>query len=221
MTSGRQVTKIDVRPEWWDNIFAPSSCLVIITTVDHESRVNAAAFGTCTRVCHDPVHISFACGAVKDTARNVLATKEFVVNIVPFEQEILDRMLVCGLPFKAGINELEKAGLTPLASKTVKPPRIQECRSHFECRVAWTQPWLHRVMICGKVEAVSVDADCMDEKGYLVWEKAKPAHYCGHRYGGMFVPVYNAPTAAHWHYDGKDEEFRDDEDWRHAYSSTR
>jgi len=22
--------KIDVEPEWWDNIFAPSSCLVLI-----------------------------------------------------------------------------------------------------------------------------------------------------------------------------------------------
>ena len=59
--------KTDVRPEWWDNIFAPSSCLVIITTVDPQGRVNAASFGTCTRVCHDPMYISFTCGADKDT----------------------------------------------------------------------------------------------------------------------------------------------------------
>ena len=47
------INKIDVRPEWWDNVFAPSSCLVLITTVDRDGAVNAAAFGTCTRVCHE------------------------------------------------------------------------------------------------------------------------------------------------------------------------
>ena len=30
--------KIDVKPEWWDNIFAPSSCLTLITTVDQAGR---------------------------------------------------------------------------------------------------------------------------------------------------------------------------------------
>jgi flavin reductase (DIM6/NTAB) family NADH-FMN oxidoreductase RutF len=61
-TAASTVTKIDVKPEWWDNIFAPSSCLVLITTVDAAGRVNAAAFGTCTRVCHEPMYIAFTCG---------------------------------------------------------------------------------------------------------------------------------------------------------------
>src|SRR5438552_7950270 len=60
--------KVDVRPEWWDNIFAPSSCLVLITTIDRQGSVNAAAFGTCTRVCHEPMYIAFTCSADKDTA---------------------------------------------------------------------------------------------------------------------------------------------------------
>ncbi len=111
MPSATAAKKIDVKPEWWDNVFAPSSCLVLITTVDRENRVNAAAFGTCTRVCHEPMYIAFTCSADRDTTRNVLATGEFVVNVVPFEQAMLDKVLVCGLPFKPGISELEKAGL--------------------------------------------------------------------------------------------------------------
>ena len=51
--------KIDVPPEHWDRLFAPSACLVMITTVDGEGRINAASFGTCVRVCHDPVYIAF------------------------------------------------------------------------------------------------------------------------------------------------------------------
>jgi flavin reductase (DIM6/NTAB) family NADH-FMN oxidoreductase RutF len=214
------VTKIDVRPEWWDNVFAPSSCLVLITTVDHDGVANAAAFGTCVRVCHDPVYISFTCGIGKDTTNNVEATGQFVVNIVPFEDEILDKVLVCGLPFKPGMDELVKAGLAALPARKLAPPRIAECRSHFECRVAWTRPWENRLMVCGKVEAVSIDEDCVDAKGFIVWDRVKPAHYCGSRYRDRFVPVFDKPTRAKWHYEGADEEFRSGENWRDAYFSS-
>jgi flavin reductase (DIM6/NTAB) family NADH-FMN oxidoreductase RutF len=218
--SDEAVGKIDVKLEWWDNIFAPSSCLVLITTVDREGRVNAAAFGTCTRVCHDPVYIAFTCGTGKDTYHNVLATGEFTVNVVPFEQMMLDRVLVCGLPFKDGLNELKKAGLTALPARKLRPPRIAECRSHFECKVAWTQQWVNRLMVCGQVEAVSIDADCITTTGFIVWDKVKPAHYCGTRYRDHFVPAYDKPTRGVWHYEGGDQEFRDGEDWRNAYKST-
>jgi len=217
MAKAEPASKIAVRPQWWDSVFAPSSCLVVITTVSAEGRVNAAAFGTCTRVCHDPVHIAFTVGVSKDTADNVLATGEFVVNVAPFEQSVLERVLVCGLPFKPGINELEKAGLTALPATKLRPPRIVECRSHFECSVVWTKSWLNRLMVCGQVEAVTADSDCIGDNGRIIWDRLKPAHYCGYRYGNKFVPAYDKPTPAYWRYDGVDPEFRDSEDWRNAF----
>ena len=182
--------KIDVPGEHWDRLYAPSSCLVMITTVDKEGRINAASYGTCVRVCHDPVYIAFTTGATKDTYNNVLATEEFVVNVPSFEREILEKVRVVGLEFPPGVNELDKAGLTSLPSTVVRPPRIAECRSHFECRVEWTKQWLHRLMVVGKVVAASVDEGCVDAQGYLVWEKLKPAHYCGHEYKTKFVGAY-------------------------------
>lgn len=216
MSGQGSVKKIDVKKEWWDNIFAPSSALVVITTVDADGRVNAASFGTCVRVCHDPVYISFTCGTDKDTANNIRATAEFTVNLVPFEQAVLDKIVVCGLPFKPGHNELTAAGLTEIPARVLRPPRVAECKSHFECKLEWSHPWLHRTMFCGRVEAVSVDEDCMDANGHIVWAKATPAHYCGHPYQGSFVPAYDKPTVAYWRYDGKDEEFYDP-NWRGAY----
>lgn len=196
--------KIDVPAEHWDRLFAPSSCLVMITTVDQEGRINAASFGTCTRVCHDPVYIAFTVGATKDTYANVLATQEFVVNVPSFDREILEKVRVVGLEFPPGVNELEKAGLTGIPSKAVKPPRIAECRSHFECKVEWTKQWLHRLMVVGKVVAASVDEGCIDNDGYILWDQLKPAHYCGNAYKNKFVAayqtlqidmVYNEPVA--------------------------
>jgi flavin reductase (DIM6/NTAB) family NADH-FMN oxidoreductase RutF len=190
MASPKVVNKIDIPSRHWDRLFAPSACLVMMTTVDDLGRVNAASFGTCVRVCHDPVYIAFTVGATKDTYRNVLATNQFVVNVPPFEREILERVRVVGLEFPPGVNELEQAGLTAMPSRTVKPPRIMECRSHFECEVEWTKQWLHRLMVVGKVVAASTDEDCVDKDGYIVWEKLKPAHYCGNAYKNGFVAAY-------------------------------
>ena len=142
------------------------------------------------RVCHDPVYIAFTVGSTKDTYHNVLATEEFVVNVPSFEREILEKVRVVGLEFPPRVNELEKAGLKAISSKVVKPPRIAECRSHFECKVEWTKQWLHRLMVVGKVVAASVDEGYVDENGYIVWNKLKPAHYCGHEYKTKFVAAY-------------------------------
>ena len=119
-------------------------------------------------------------------------TGEFVVNIPPFEREVLEKVCVVGLPFAPGVNELDRAGLTAIPSKVVRPPRIAECRSHFECRVEWTKRWLEtRLTVVGRVVAASVNRDCVDHEGYVIHDKLKPAHYCGHAYqnGGISVSV--------------------------------
>ncbi|HVA26251.1 MAG TPA: flavin reductase family protein [Chloroflexota bacterium] len=196
--------KIDIPEEQWDRVFAPSSCLATITTIDSDGRVNAASFGTCTRVCHDPVYIAFTVGVVKDTANNVLSTGEFVVNLPAWDKRQLEQVRVTGLSFEPGVNELEKAGLTAVPSRLVRPPRIADFGRHFECEVAWTQSWLHRLMVCGKVVAVSCTAGLVDPDGYVLWDKVKSAHYCGAPYHGNFVAayevigadmVYNGPEA--------------------------
>ena len=190
MGNQNSAKKIDVPSQHWDRLFAPSACLVMITTVDEAGRVNAASFGTCVRVCHDPVYIAFTVGATKDTYHNVLATNQFVVNVPPFEREILEKVRVVGLEFPPEVNELDKAGLSALPSKIVKPPRIAECRSHFECEVEWTKQWLNRLMVVGKVVAASVDEGCVNEDGYVLWDRLKPAHYCGNAYKNGFVAAY-------------------------------
>lgn len=179
----------------WDRAFAPSSCLAMITTVDGQGRVNAGSFGTCVRVCHDPLYVSFTSSVGKDTTRNVLETGEFVVNVPPFEKEILGKVGIVGLRFAPGVNELDRAGLTALASTTVRPPRIAECKSHFECCVEWTREWVGRVMVVGKVVAVSIDEDCVDVEGYVVWDRLRPAHYCGGPYSNRFVAAYQVMDA--------------------------
>jgi len=182
--------KQDQPRKWWDRLFAPSSSLAMITTVDRDNRINAASYGTCTRVKHEPVYIAFTANVGSDTARNVVETGEFVANLPSFDKASLEAVRVVGLPFAPGISELDKAGLTALPSKLVKPPRILECPRHFECKVAWTKEWSGRLMVMGELVAASVDAGCVDEHGFIRWERIRPVHYCGAPYGGMFVAMY-------------------------------
>lgn len=207
--------KVTVPEAHWDAMFAPSSCLTIITTMDAEGRTNAATFATTTRVNHGPVYIAFALNAEppSDTCANVLATGTFVVNVVPFHEEMLRKAQIVGLPFAAGVNELERADLTALPSVVVPPVRIQECPVHFECEVAWTHSWEHRMMVCGRVVGVSADEDCYDPRGVLRWESVRPSHYCGAAYEGNFVPAYE-PTFVPRGYGGPS-------DWRPGKTPVR
>jgi flavin reductase (DIM6/NTAB) family NADH-FMN oxidoreductase RutF len=197
--------KLDQPPKYWDRLFAPSSCLAMITTVDAQGRVNAASYGTCTRVHHEPVFISFTANVGADNANNILVGSDFVVNLPRWERESLEKVRVVGLPFEPGISEIDKAGLTALPSTIVKPPRIAECPRHFECKVEWTKEWSQRLMVVGRVVAASVDADCVDAEGYVLWDKVKSAHYCGAPYGGRFVAAYET-MAADVPYDGPEVE---------------
>jgi len=182
--------KIAVPEKEWDYAWPLGSTAVMITTVDTEGRVNAAGFATCVRVAHNPVFISFTSGLRNDTHRNVLDTGEFVVNLVPFEQRIMQATRVVGLPFPTGVNELEEAGLTAVPSTVVAPPRIADCHAHFECKVEWTKQWDTRLMVVGRLVAVTIDEDCIDENWRIRWENLKPASFCGAPYQQFFVPSY-------------------------------
>jgi len=109
--------------------------LRLITTIDSLGRVNAAPVATCLRNNHHPTCYEFTMDARKHTSENIRSTAEFVVNVVPFDRAVLEKMQVTALPFPKGVNELEVAQLTAIPSKVVKPPRIGECLSHFECKV--------------------------------------------------------------------------------------
>ena len=69
----------------------------------------------------------------KDTLANVLATREFVVNIV--NEAIAAQMNICAAEYPADVDEFEVSGLTAVASDVVKPPRVLESPVSMECRL--------------------------------------------------------------------------------------
>ncbi len=75
-------------------------------------------------------------GELKDTVSNILATRQFTVNLVP--DALAEQMNVTATDFPAGTDELLAAGLATTASSRVAPPRITESPVAFETELFQT-----------------------------------------------------------------------------------
>lgn len=113
-----------------------------VTTVDAAGRVNAAPFSFFNLMSGTPpvvvLGIGNRDGAPKDTARNIVATGEFVINLVT--AELVDAMNVTAIDFDAEVDEIGEAGLDTAVSHAVAPPRIAASPVALECTFTQTVP---------------------------------------------------------------------------------
>ncbi len=116
---------------WYFLLHPKVVCLV--TTINKKGQINAAPFTWITPLCDDPPILAFSPWYETHTFKNINATKEFVLNIVP--EGLEKKIEICAKNWPEGVNELEKAGLNWCASKTVRPPRVNECLAWIECKV--------------------------------------------------------------------------------------
>lgn len=108
-----------------------------VTTLDTAGTVNAAPFSFFNCFGSNPPILAFAPGnkepgLPKDTARNIRASKEFVVNLA--DEEIAAQMVTTAATLPHGESELDLAKLTTAPSEVIAPPRIAEAPVAFECR---------------------------------------------------------------------------------------
>ena len=163
--------------------------IALVTTLSADGRVNAAPFSFFNLLGADPPICAFAPGdrdddTPKDTARNIRATHEFVVNLV--DEAIAEAMNQCAAPLPFGESELDRAGLHAAASSVVKPPRIAESPASLEC-VEWgtLQIGGNRVII-GLIKRVHLRDELFDmatkrvrtEKLLTIGRMASPHWYC-------------------------------------------
>jgi len=137
---------------WERDMFMIVRPIVIISTISKEGVPNAALKTNFMNVSVLE-KVAFGCFPEHDTHRNIIETREFVVN-VPSE-EIIEQVMVTAVDFPHNVNEIEKAGLTAIPSEKVKPPRIEECKLHLECKLNWRKDNI----IIGEVVAASADED--------------------------------------------------------------
>ena len=142
--------------------------IAFVSTVSPEGVANLAPFSFFTVASANPPVLCFSTSfrePCKDTLVNVRAVKEFVVNIV--SEEFAAKMNTTSGEYAYGVDEFAIAGLTPVASDLVRPPRVMESHINMECKLLQTievsrQP-LGGTLILGEVVRFHID-DAMFEE---------------------------------------------------------
>ena len=111
--------------------------IAVISTLNIDGTNNLAPFSFFTAISASPMIIAFApmirtsTGEFKDTVKNILREKEFVVNFCTEANYQKVNLASTELPY--GEDEFVLTGLTPLQSDVVKAKRVKESPIHFEC----------------------------------------------------------------------------------------
>jgi len=145
--------------------------IALVTAWDVEGRINAAPFSFFNLMGARPpilaINISdLDDGAPKHTRANIMATREFVVNLV--HRDIAEKMNICAVDFPAEINELEAAGLTTVPSTKIGVPRIAESRVQIECTLAEIVTVGDNHIVIGKILYLHIADEFMDKEAMRV-----------------------------------------------------
>jgi flavin reductase (DIM6/NTAB) family NADH-FMN oxidoreductase RutF len=109
-----------------------------VTTLSIDDRVNAAPFSAFTFVSNKPpmlgISIGRRAGVLKDTARNIMQRREFVVNIA--DRELLEPLHLSAQEFPEDLSEIAELSIEVAAAVSIATPRIAAAPVAMECRLA-------------------------------------------------------------------------------------
>jgi flavin reductase (DIM6/NTAB) family NADH-FMN oxidoreductase RutF len=148
--------------------------IAFVSSTDADGVRNLAPFSFFTVASANPPVVCFcpmmrgtansALQSTKDTLRNIIATREFVVNVV--SEEFAEKMNACSAELPPEVDEFLVSGLTPVASDVVRPPRVGEAHVQMECRLQQvvhvsTEP-LGGSLVMGEVLRFHVSTSLLD-----------------------------------------------------------
>jgi len=110
-------------------------------------------------------------------------TKEFVVNIPTMD--ILEGTLLCGRMTGREYDKFKEARLTPLPAKMVRPPIIEECAAHLECKLRQQISTGDHTLFIGDVLMAYANEEAF-ERGKFALKRVKPIYHVG---GDDFVTL--------------------------------
>lgn len=151
-----------------------------VTTQDKSGRVNAAPFSFFNLFGQDPALVILGLehsrdgAGPKDTARNIAATGEFVVNIVT--PDLIGPMVDSAAAYPSGISEPQALGLELAPSAQVAPPRLAAAPAAIECRLKDTLRYSdERDIVVGEAVALAARDGLIDtDRMHVDWEGGFP-----------------------------------------------
>lgn len=160
--------RVVLRPEDPDvNAYAMINSLVVprpiawVSTLDGEGVGNLAPHSFFSVASSAPLVVCFTSVGRKDTLANVLATGEFVINVVSTPQIVECNTTSAMLP--SSIDEAALVGVGMEPSETVAPPRVAGSPASIECTLHSTVEVGNSVLVLGDVRAMTIRTEVMKD----------------------------------------------------------
>lgn len=143
----------------------------LIVSVDENGKSNIMTAGEIFNIgLKEPAIIGIAIRKATYTHSLISKTMEFTVNFPTVA--IIEKVdLVGTISGRNGLDKFEKYELTPLAAAEIDPPLVEECPVNLECKALSITEVGDHDLILGKVVAMHVDEDKLDENQKVQIEK--------------------------------------------------
>ena len=151
--------------------------IAFVTSSNEEGVINGAPFSFFNIVSSNPPRISLAVqrkqGKQKDTARNIVAKKQFVVHLV--NEENVEKVNETAASLPPHESEIELAQLTLVPSDLISVPGVKEAKVRLECTLEHALELPGEIgigtdFIIGKIEKFHID-ERIYENSYINYSK--------------------------------------------------
>lgn len=157
-----------------------------VTSQSQSGVINLAPFSFFNAVGANPVYLIISiglndAGEPKDTAKNILAGGEFVVNLVT--EDLFEAMNISAADFPPEQSELSAANLHAAPSVRVKVPRVAEAQAGLECKLFSSQALGANTLIIGEVVMFHVADHLIGPRMHIenfapIGRLGSPSAYC-------------------------------------------
>ncbi|MEO3999014.1 flavin reductase family protein [Mesorhizobium sp. CAU 1732] len=139
-----------------------------ISSIAADGSVNLAPYSFFNAIGSNPHLVMFSSEGRKDSVSFIHETREFVVNLA--SRDLIEKLNVSSVDAPRGVSEFGYAGLTPVPSTLVKPPRVGEAHAALECRMTdWYEPKgiggraSSNIVVFGEVVGIHIDEAVMTD----------------------------------------------------------
>lgn len=133
----------------------PSCDVVMATCVDSEGRANIITLGMYMPISFKPCLVCIGVSPKRYSHDLIAESGEFVVNAPSID--LVEETHFCGTRSGRDVDKFAETGLTPAPARRVKPPIIEECFGHLECRVVQSHVCGDHTLFVGEVLAAYAD----------------------------------------------------------------
>lgn len=148
---------------------------ILISCANNEGKTDVVTVAWSMPVSYEPPLVAVSLRPQHYSSKMIEETGEFVINVP--SMDLVKETLLCGRISGRNCDKFKEFKFTPVKSKRVKAPIINECIAHLECKVVNKIVAGDHFLFVGEVLAAYANKDAFSPNCNI--EKIKPIFHVG------------------------------------------